>query len=117
MNRPNKEDYKVGDGYSCKYIVDLEKYCDELEAKLTSCLDAEGGYTHRIEILEMVRDMDKKVIHKYDIALEKACERLGNESILCPITKKRYSPSLCDSCVDLCKNIWKGKLLKEVQDE
>lgn len=122
MNRPNKQDFLVNLNKSSlikwgEYSKAQDEYIDELEYKLAACLDAESGYAHRIKILEMVRDVDKKVIHKYDIALENACERLENESMLCAITKKRYSPSLCDSCVDLCKNAWKKKLMEEVQNE
>lgn len=50
MNRPKREDYKINDWeYSGQYVLDLEKYCDELEQenkKLKKSIDNVAGFLY-----------------------------------------------------------------------
>lgn len=85
-------DFNDGDEYylikNMRYMVALSDYMDDLE--------------NRIEVLEN--------------ALENACERLGNASIICPINNERYIESICFRCEKKCKEPWKEKIMKEAQD-
>ena len=59
MNRPNIEDYKLdGGGYSQKYIIDLEKYCNYLEV----------ATRHNVYTIECQKDdikWLKETLHNY----------------------------------------------------
>lgn len=130
MNRPNKI-ISIHPKIMIDYIEQLEKYCDELEAKLASYIDAESAFKHKIEMCEAeVFAITKRNIHLeerckalaqcvsvLEKALDNACERLGNTSIICPINNERYIESICFRCEKKCKEPWKEKILKEVQDE
>lgn len=116
MNRPNKKDFAT---YG-EYDVAMNKYCDELEEKLASYIDAESGFSQRIEELEkQILIRDEKIIQKNEeiMKLNKALDRLIDYTMSlecvskspCVLCKFEY---ICSHQIDL-----KKYLLKEVQDE
>ena len=59
MKRPNIEDYKLkDDGYSQKYITDLEKYCNYLERTIKH-------NAYNIECLKDNVKFLKETLHNY----------------------------------------------------
>ena len=74
MNRPKMDSYDLSTKYTmCAFIRDLEKYCDELERKLSG---------HDI-LVKYADDLlaDNKELNK---ALDKACEFI-NDIHSCPL--------------------------------
>lgn len=63
MNRPNIEDYKLkDDGYSQKYITDLEKYCNELEKALDKASKIlEEGYGEEYASYIYMKNLDEGI--------------------------------------------------------
>lgn len=90
MSRPNKEDYKVSLNKSSlikwgEYSKAQDEYIDEIEEKLTACLDAESGFRQTIEDNKMKNIRANLLMMKnWSItveALNLACAELATEDM------------------------------------
>ena len=137
MNRPMLEEYKIKeingeqvDGIHiydyCRYFLDLEKYCDELEIKIKLKEHQRQNWEHDYNGIESyykdcLAQREKVLIEwsdecheawceldKYKRALDKACEELSQwfETRFRPIPKDKYTNRLT-------KEEWKELLLKD----
>lgn len=118
MERPNPLDYENFRVYHAKLV----EYCDELEEKLASCMDAESGFSHSIEYLEkQILIRDEKIIakNKEILELNRLLERtidLLEEGGLCVNSVGLSIGSVkCDAYKN-CDDCWM-EALKEVQDD
>lgn len=113
MNRPNPKDYAT---YG-EYDVAMNKYCDELEAKLASYIDAESAFKHKIEMCEA----EVFTITKRNIALQRmlnqACYNLSLLTPYCPVSQHQHILDECSKCKKKCIDEWIKSIEKEVQDE